>query len=203
MRVLNQYSWKIKIATIATLFLLSQKSIGQEIYFKSSIGGGINSYEAKNGIVGRSVLLDFSIEKKNNMITLGTDFNCETGNRYKTGTLFKNYNYNSNIWNTSLLYGRTLRKKDWYFTSLSLGIGYYKYHHKSLNYTPGSGPHAYNEQYSIQTDKYSGLGFAFQHEQLFILDDSFGLGLKAFGNINQDRSVVGVVINLVFGILRN
>ncbi len=176
----------------------------QSIYYRSSFGVGGNSFRTNHAFSSYSLFLNFSVEKNKNIFTLRTNYNSELGHTL-TPSERENFNtarYNSKLWDVSILYGRTYRKKDWYFTSLSAGIGYYVYTQKSLVLSPNSGPHIYDAQAFVKINKFEGLGIALQHEQIFILDDVFGIGLNAFANINAKRSVVGVGMSFVFGNLR-
>lgn len=138
----------------------------------------------------------FSFEKKRHELTLSFWYSSETGNRL-AGFLFPKH-YNDHFSEFALLYGRVYRPTDWLHLSASAGPSYYIYTDKEI----GGRQPGYLSTLTTKTETFDGLGMAIKGELLFICNEDFGLGLNILGNINRDKMIGGVIINIAFGILR-
>ena len=124
--------------------------------------------------------------------------------------------YNDDFAGIGLLYGRTYRKKKWFMATASAGIEHYRYKDRQLyiatnycgtngyyfNDSPNNVPFMYTS-HSVQNRSVKSFGIAVMGEALFIITDACGLGISLSGNINKDRFVGGLSLNLIIGKLKN
>ena len=140
------------------------------------------------------------------------------GGGYEGYSFFENNytRYNDDFASVGLLYGRTYRKKNKFMVSASAGIEHYRYKDRQLyiaanycgtngyyfNGSPNNVPFTYTS-HSVHNRIVKSFGIAVMGEALFIVNDACAVGFSLSGNINKDRSVGGLALNLVIGKLKD
>jgi hypothetical protein len=191
------FAFAVCIQLCAGIFVNAQTSNNTACNnFMFSIGAGTATLPSF--FYGYSLYSSFSFERKHNEFSLRWNFNRQYGNRVPSFILSQPCN--DKFRDFALLYGRTFRKNI-FFTSASLGLGYYKYTNRWVETVVPPSNSWVSDSYVIKEKIIKNIGIATQAEILFIIDDNTGIGLSFFGNINKDKSIVGLSLNLVYGIL--
>lgn len=161
-------------------------------FFMCHLGGGTSSLQ------GWSAFGSFSYERNNNEFTIRGVYNSQVGHRKRD---FIGYDYyNDHFGDAAILYGRTFRK-NFFFTSFSLGAGYYGYTDQYLFYRPDN--NWLTNSYDVGAKHYSGLGLACESKVALLGEENVGMCLLFWCNINADKSVYGASIAMTFGKIRN